>query len=226
MKKVMLIGLTAAIFSQVAQASEVAAQDVTTFSSNSPALASEVNGNFQALIAAINDNAQRIADLEASASSDVSGRTYLYRDLGLILAAHNAGTATTMPNGSNSVAGGFSRVGYFNGAFNIAFNGDGTFTLTGTDSQVEMFTNSNSEIGSESQGVSEGGTWTQSGHTVTLTPAGEEPFEINVSANGQVLSVYDSYGPDVTFQYNDGSSDIYQHEYETILGIGILIDSL
>ncbi|MDF1723307.1 MAG: hypothetical protein P1U59_02250 [Alcanivorax sp.] len=225
MKKVMLIGLTAAIFSQVAQASEVAAQDVTTFSSNSPALASEVNGNFQTLIAAINDNAQRIADLEASATSDVSGRTYLYRDLGLIVGAHNAGTSTAMPNGSNSVQDGFARVGYFNGAFNIAFNEDGTFTLVGSDSQVEMFVNSSSEIGSEEESVSESGTWTQSGHSVTLTPAGEEPFEINVSANGQVLSVYDSYGPDVNFEYNDGSSDIYQHEYETILGIGILINT-
>lgn len=224
MKKVMLIGLTAAIFSSAVVASEV--EGFEPFVPNTAATAQSVNDNFQALITAINDNAQRIADLEASATSDVSGRTYLYRDLGLILAAHTSATSTAMPQGNNSVHGGFARIGYFNGAFNIVFDENGTFTLTGSDDQVEMFVNSSSEIGSESESVSESGTWTQSGHTVTLTPTGEEPFEINVSANGQVLSVYDSYGPDVQLEFNDGESNIYQHEYETILGIGILIDSL
>lgn len=82
-----LFGLIAAVtMCGMANAGEVDTASVTTFSSGTPAVASEVNGNFDALITAINDNAARIAALETLDNS-VAGSTYTIFYAGSILAA-------------------------------------------------------------------------------------------------------------------------------------------
>lgn len=67
-KKILLgIAVFSATFGSIA--GEVDSNQIVTFSSGTPALASEVNSNFDVLIAAINDNAQRLTALEEAASS-------------------------------------------------------------------------------------------------------------------------------------------------------------
>ena len=53
----------------VALAGEVDTNSITTFQAGTPALASEVNANFSALIAPINDNAIHVSALEADSST-------------------------------------------------------------------------------------------------------------------------------------------------------------
>lgn len=229
MKKALLIGLTSMALSAQGWAGSVTAGvDTTTFTSGTSAVASEVNANFQALIDAINDNNDRIAALEAAATTtDVSGKTYLFRDLGIILAAHKYGQTTTTTDQADSVPSGFSRVGYFTGNFTIEFSGvDNTYTLSGDDVDVEMFTNADSNIATFNDlDFVETGTWSQIGTQVTLTSDGpdSEDFVLDVAVGAHVLTVANTGGPWVTdLQFNDGNGDIYQHEYEVNLGVGVL----
>ena len=73
-----------------ANADEVDSSAVTSFTDGTPAIADEVNANFQALIDAINDNAARIAALESSSSSSgnsVSGATFSLNQIGMFFIA-------------------------------------------------------------------------------------------------------------------------------------------
>ena len=234
MKKVILTGLTTAILSTGAFAGQVTAgTDTTTFSSNTAAVASEVNGNFNALITAINDNNTRVAALEAQVaalqSKDVSGKTYLYRDLGLIFAAHRYGTSTAFDStGADAVPDGYARTGYYMGEYTVTFNADHTLTMSGQDTDVEMAVNAASEVSQQQTPASGTGTWTQSGNTLTID-LGDGPVNFEVLPGAQMIAGYTNSAPTVTFDYNDGTSggsggtgDRYTHEYEVNMGYGIL----
>ena len=54
----------------VALAGEVDTNSITTFQAGTPALASEVNANFDALIAPINDNDSRLIELQAKIDAE------------------------------------------------------------------------------------------------------------------------------------------------------------
>ena len=183
MKARNLLGLVAAVtFCGTASAGEVGA--VTTFSAGAAAKAAEVNGNFDALIAAIDDNAQRIAALETPDNS-VSGHSYSLHYAGTFLAAevdtgdgvrdfadveHYVGEATlnfsaadnTGDGSASDVAGANVSVGNGGG---IGFNGDGS-----EPTEALTFT------------------WSQTGNVVTVNIDGEsETLTFVASEDGSLL---------------------------------------
>lgn len=175
MKKVILTGLTAVMMSSAAMAAEVVeGTDTTVFTADSPALASEVNGNFAALIAAINDNSQRLDALESVVGDGSIAGTYTFIEMAVELAA-NSGSAqneayseisTYKSTGSFTLEAG----GNFSGTINEnrsslvdALHGvcdDGVFGCRfGFDP----------DFNNQAPVDSLGGTWTDDGSTVTLT---------------------------------------------------------
>ena len=77
--------------------STVEQASVTTFQPGTPALASEINGNFQALIDAIDDNAARIEDLEQGSTSLtaedlIADSTYRFMTVPMTLGGANVAT--------------------------------------------------------------------------------------------------------------------------------------
>lgn len=182
MKARNLLGLVAAVtLCGTVSAGEVGA--VTTFSAGSAAKAAEVNANFDALIAAIDDNATRIAALETPDNS-VSGHSYSLHFAGTFLAAevdtddgsrdfadieHYVGEATLNFSADNTGNGDSHDVAGANvsvsGGGGIGFNGDGA-------EPIESLTF----------------TWSQTGNVVTVNIDGEsETLTFVVSADGSLL---------------------------------------
>ena len=174
MKKVILTGLTAVMMSSAAMASEVVeGTDTTVFTADSPALASEVNGNFAALIAAINDNSQRLDALEAVVGDGTIAGTYSFIEMAVELAA-NSGT---------SHAAAYSEIS--------TYKSTGSFTLDAQGGFSGTINENRSSLVDALQGVCDdgvfgcrfafdpdfnnqaapdalSGTWTDNGATVTL----------------------------------------------------------
>ena len=172
MKKFILTGLTAALMSANVMASEVVeGTDTTVFTADSPAVASEVNGNFAALIAAINDNSQRLDALEATVDDGSVEGSYTFVELAIELAA-NSGTGLTEA---------YSEISSFSstGSFTLSANGD--FSGTINENRSTLFSTVNGDCGVEgcrdafdpdfgntgSEPLN--GTWSDDGSTVTLT---------------------------------------------------------
>ncbi|WP_290537155.1 MULTISPECIES: hypothetical protein [Alcanivorax] len=229
MKKMILTGLTAAMMSASAMASEVVeGTDTTVFSANSPALASEVNGNFAALIAAINDNSQRLDALEGAAPTDlssiVSGSTYLVVFSGN-LSENYADAGSSYKSTS---------LEHFGGSSLITFNADGTLQEVINEGarfmnlekeqncdefgeNCEHFTETNESI-DEANGP--GGSWSVSGQELTVlwpgdAPGDEETFTLSADGDTMILGGYANYTGSDTF----GSID----ELETFIAVGVKV---
>jgi hypothetical protein len=173
MKKVILTGLTAAMLATGAFASELTAGvDTTTFTPSTPALAAEVNANFAALIAAINDNSQRLDVLEGIVGDGSVAGTYTFIEMAVELAA-NSGT---------SAFDGYSEISTFSSSGAFTFDAGGTFTGTINENRSSLVDAQNGDCGSidgcriafdpdfgntNSEPLS--GTWVDDGATVTLT---------------------------------------------------------
>lgn len=157
-----------------AQASDVGA--TTTFQNDTPALASEVNANFQAIITAVNDNNARIAALESagSASPDVAGHTYRFVELevGHIYIPGSQVHESFFTTNTGTIAFGVSSVTVSGSAFGADLTVDG---FTG-----EVGVSSLSESGNGS------GTYTQSGNSVSFDD-GEDIIVFHVSNDGSTL---------------------------------------
>lgn len=155
-------------------ADEVDQSSVTSFTDGTPAVANEVNANFQALIDAINDNAAAIATLEANSSSDnnsVSGATFRLNQIGNIL---------TGGSGGNDV----SVVTAMIQTYTVDFNSDGSLGFSGSEFEVDLEAQSgNLIINANGDPVSEPGTWTQSGSSVSTSLG----VTFTVSADGNVI---------------------------------------
>ena len=161
--------LTALIIAGPVSADEVDEANVTSFTDGTPAVADEVNANFQALIDAINDNASRIAALEADGGGNsVSGATFRLNQIGNIISAiqDTQGVVTILSQ-----------------SYELTFNSDGSLTLSGNEyeADLEVLTASLGQTGGSP--VEESGTWSQSGSTITTNLGAN----FTVSADGNVI---------------------------------------
>jgi len=233
MKKAILTGLTAAMLSTGALASEVTAGvDTTTFTSSTPALASEVNANFAALIAAINDNDARIAALEAASggggdlTSVVSGSSYQVFFSGGIINRYS--DALSPYTGAE--------VERFGGNSVITFHSDGTlselFSEVGRHISLEKEVNcdefgGNCEHDGETwedtdQASGPGGAWSVSGQTLTVLWPGDSPGdeeEFLLSAAGTVIILGGGGRSIDTDEFGT------QDAVETFLAVGVKLTS-
>jgi len=161
--------LTGSVF-----ADEVDESSVTSFTDGTPAVAGEVNANFQALIDAINDNASRIAALESSSSSDsnsVSGATFRLNQIGNILTGGPGGNDVSVITGMVQ-------------SYTVVFSADGSLSLSGAEYEADLEAQSgNFSINSNGDPVSESGTWTQSGSTLSTNLG----VDFYVSGDGNVI---------------------------------------
>ncbi len=229
MKKLMMTGLTAVLLSSGAIAGEVTGYTAPV--TGQAATATGVDSNFQALITAINDNNTRIAALE---SFDVGGKTYTYKEIGILNGAESFAQTLGTPGDSSLVNDGFARTGVFTASGELAFDAGGTFTLSLTEKEIEMFVNSVSDIGPQIDGpLSDSGSWTQVGSTVTLSFAGGGSIELSVSRGATAFTlVTQGVGEVLTGQCRlvdtdfDGTGDTEAcvHEYQSNLGIGLLAE--
>lgn len=186
-----LLGFVVAVtMCGTANADEVDTGSVTTFSAGEPAVAADVNANFDALIAAINDNAARIAALETP-DNNVAGHTYTLFYAGSLLSAE---VDTDGENGTDDVRD-FGAVEEYAGQGSITFDeasntGSGTAQDTaGAELGIGNFEgiwydNTGADAASDTLNLS----WTQEGNSVTVDIDGEE-FSLNlvVSEDGSLL---------------------------------------
>lgn len=232
MKKLMMTGLTAAVlsFSAGTSAGEVDQANYTAPEAGQPATAAEIDGNFQALITAINDNAARIAELE---SSDVSGKTYQLRELGLLNAADTEGNVLQTSD-DVSLGGGFARTVIVTLNGTLEFNADSTFDIAATDELIELQANPISQVAKrEDQTFTATGTWSQSANLVTLNFPDGLTIELTVSKGAAAFTytVADFEIVAGTCRLEDTNSsgtpdtEFCLHEYERSLGTGVLVDS-
>jgi len=117
-----LIKLNVAVFSMVLALptmAQVSDSDITTFEDGTPAVAAEVNGNFQAVVDAINSLATRVGILESSSENNSQGFSGSY-----II----TGVGHSMDCSENAIA--ITTYGITGSA--TAANGELSFTLTET----------------------------------------------------------------------------------------------
>lgn len=175
MKKQILTGIMAAAICTGAFAAEVSQNDYNAAQSGQPATAASINANFNALISAINDNAQRIETLEQAVAGSAAG-TYKVIELGIILGA-NPGTG--LDDGYSEIGTSLSIDGV------VTLSEDGTFgdnsgtevnsklvdtILCGTrDGQEVCRTAYNPEFNVTENIDPSTGTWSETNNEVTLT---------------------------------------------------------
>lgn len=195
----LILAMTASLAGP-ANADDVDASAVTTFQDGTPALAGEVNGNFQALIDAINDNASRLAALEAASGSDdsVAGHVFALRQMGIT----NRGQETTLGTTAN-----------LSQAYTVTFNADGSVTFVGEENEAELvIPGFKLAIHSNGAAVDAAGTYSQSGSNIS-TDLGVNFF---VSADGNVIVASQfSVGTDVD------NADIAVAESSFLVGVRI-----
>ncbi|ERP90119.1 hypothetical protein Q670_14570 [Alcanivorax sp. P2S70] len=228
MKKMILTGLTAAVLSANAMASEVTEGDVTQFNANTPALASEVNGNFAALVSAINDNNERISALEDAAGTGgsledkIAGSTYKVMFVGNIIGTHHDALS---PHSSGYLEG-------FGGTSVITFNEDGSLS--------EQWQEAGREIGLDKDDCEETqpdtfvcehrvddfvdgpetftnqGSWSLDGNVLAVTfPEEEDSEDFLVSMNGELIILTSSSIEQESDEYGTNS------DYEHSIAIGV-----
>ena len=172
--------LAAAITTTSAFASEVDDSAVTEFTAGTPAQAAQVNANFAALIAAINDNAARIADMEAAAPDvDVEGHVYRFIEIEVGLEGEAGNSLPESPARN--------RAFMWSNAGSISFSG-GTVSISG-DLAAEVLTertNNGVFVETLTENDSPSGTFTQSGTQISVSIDGDS-FTFHASADGSVM---------------------------------------
>ncbi len=170
-----------------AAADPVNPTNVTTFQSGTPALAGEVNSTLQELIAAIDDNAARIAAVETEQArlvpASVDGSTYCIYDLSAGVGAGDPDLVTGDGNWMGASAGA--------AIFEVTFT-SAQVTLTSiADSFYEALAPSNRLLDSSDPLGSETATWTQVGNVVTITfpDLVQDTFLVTPDSNVIILSL-------------------------------------
>jgi hypothetical protein len=158
-----VMGLTAVIAAPLVIAAEVDQANVNSFNSGDAAQAAEINQNFNALITAINDNAQQIAELRSDLTSfDVSGKKYqLYK------------FRTNVPFSINSEE------------LTVTFEEGGALILNGFDYEAELSGNETSTFIRVIKQITSGTiSWQRNGNVVEfIFSGGSIPFLVSRGAN-------------------------------------------
>ena len=184
MKKQLLTGLLTATLCTSAFAAEVTGD--TPAVAGETATAAAINARFDAFKSAINDNNARIAELE---SFDVSGKTYDFKEVSMIVGAETGGNISNAPNPAGDVPAGFARIGQLTTTARMTFSDDGTFSVEGQQNEIESFVNLNVNVGTLDDGpFSETATWTQNGSTVTVTFTDGFTLEFAVSRGATMFT--------------------------------------
>ena len=166
---------------------------ITPFVQGEEATSSEVNATLNALVTAINDNHSRLASLEgASVNNSVAGRSYQFFGL----------EEAFLGDGELSIATPITRTN----TVTLNLSTDNSFTLnTVSDSAVIAAEGSilQGPSGSvirldDNASISDGGSWSQNGETVTLTFASQGARILHVLLDGRfIVSDSFAFGPDL-----------------------------
>lgn len=190
MKKVIALTAALALSAGTLIAGQVNNSGVSTFTAGQPAVAADVNSTFQALITAINDNATRIAALEAAAPSlSVAGKSFSVRS---IISEVAVGENPNDGDGqSYNPAGGNDFVNISNGTLQatVSFDangGGGTFVLE-SDKYFEANIPNNKFQDFSDANATDVITFIQVGNAVTVTFPDNGTAEFLVAANGTML---------------------------------------
>lgn len=154
-----------------AGADTVDSNEVTVFQPGTTLESAAVNDTLAALIAAINNNAARIAALESASSQDVAGRSYALRQVGVLFRGNNNGSMT---------------VGNLSQSYTVSFDESNGYSFTGTESEGEVTANGTVIAQDIDAPVAFSGTYSQDGHLVTLNIEGES-ISFVVGLDGSVL---------------------------------------
>lgn len=227
MKKALLIGLMAGVCSTGAMASDVNNANITTFTANTAAQAAQVNANFAEVIAAINDNAARIAALEAGTGPDlltlVTGSTYR-----IFFSGERMGVNTEATTNQFGFLSGWA------GSVDVTLNSGGDVLINSLGENSGEINLDASEVNCDINGenclrnfnlltetdppASQTGSWTLAGSTLNIHfPDDVDPSAFTVTPDGQLII--------------DLGGGIYQeviasgtlNEFETKIAIGIKI---
>jgi hypothetical protein len=220
MKKQILTGLLAATLCTNAFAGEVTGYTPAT--SGEVATAEAINTRFDALIAAINDNNARVAELE---SFDVSGKTFDFKEVGTIVAAETYGNISTPPGGPNERQNGFARIGLFTSSAQMTFVSDGTVSISGVEREVETFLNPNSDIGIiDNIQYSLTATWAQVGNEVTVIVPDGFTYEFAVSRGATMFTGIINNDISLQDTSNDDRGTYRLYNVESSIQVGTLIE--
>jgi hypothetical protein len=207
MKKLLTASAALVLTVPMAMAGTVNSSNVTTFESGTAARAADVNATIGALVAAINDNAERLAALEqATPDNSVAGSSYQLLSINSAVAvggqppegSFNESAFANVSNGTLKATISFSEGGSAN--FSIAAGNDAEYEINMPNNSLQNY----SDGLAESQTV----TYVQNGNVVVVTfPEDGTTFDVEflVSGDGSMLtSATKEYDANATF--DDGSS--------------------
>ena len=220
--------------------------DITTFQAGQPACAADVNETIQALITAVNDNAARVAELEAALRNAhrplqdlVSGSTYNIYSQAVGNGLDEQYSPGAIPNTTivGVTHGALAMWSYYE-VGELVLNDDGTVSLTTENHERELYLSTYSTHDVDSQSVPEvarvdltsgledvqsgtlSGTWVLSGQELTLTfGTGEDQDQsvFTVSPDGENLML----GGKETENLSYGSNTIPLLEGNFAMGVRI-----
>ncbi|WP_372862616.1 hypothetical protein [Spongiibacter sp.] len=207
MKKILIASAVLMMTAPLTMAGTVNSANVTTFESGSAARAADVNATIAALVAAINDNAERLAALEqATPDNTVAGNSYQ------LLSINSSVAVGGQPGEGSFNEHGFANVSNGSLKATISFGEGGTASLSiaaGDDAEYEINMPNNSlQNYADNPAENETLSYVQNGNSVVVTfPEDGTTFDVEflVSADGSLLtSATKEYEANATF--DDGSS--------------------
>lgn len=203
MKKFMMTALATAMMSSVAMAADELSVP-NTFVQGENAVAAEVNANFAALVQAINESNERIADLEDqledAVSVNVAGSTYAVQSSALELQRFDAD-----PNNSPENNGTWN-IELYSEKFSLSFNDDANQTVDyefESELMADLWEGGSIYIDEDTESDSEQLYWTQDGNKVALSESlgGDVVVEFIVAEGAGVI-----YALDVEIEENDDTN--------------------
>jgi hypothetical protein len=226
MKKLMMTALATAMMSSAAMAADEVSVP-NAFVQGENAVAAEVNANFSALVAAVNESNGRIAaleeQLESAVSVDVAGSSYAVQASSVALQKYDADQNNT-PEDS-----GFWNIDLRVERFSLAFNDDASQTADldfESEFKGDLWEDGTMRFDEDTTPGSEQLYWTQDGNRVVLSESlgGDVVVEFIVAEGAGVI-----YALDAEIEENDpgsptcgdGTQTCYGDQFDSGTLIGI-----